>query len=109
LTAVRVLLKPGRVRREPHALVHLIELRLAGAVYLGRQDFQVSSFPGLIGTAKASTCGSFLAKGRWLAKRTRNRCVRAMRVTTSRRGSVAEAERCSRVAIGLWVVPLLPR
>jgi len=44
---VRVLLEPCRVRREPHALVHLVELGLAGAVRLGRPGLPGLFFPRL--------------------------------------------------------------
>src|SRR5215216_3446867 len=47
LAAVRVLLEPGRVRREPHALVHLVELGLAGAVRLGYPGLPGLFFPRL--------------------------------------------------------------
>jgi hypothetical protein len=47
LAAVRVLLEPCCVRREPHTLVHLVELGLAGAVRLGHPGLPGLLFPRL--------------------------------------------------------------
>src|SRR6266508_2738442 len=76
--AVRVLLEPGRVRREPHALVHLVELRLAGAVHLGRPGLPGLFFPRLDRYREGLHVWLLPRQGTMAGEAYANRCVRAM-------------------------------